>query len=235
MNFKKGDVAETIECYIMENNLRPDDKLPSERSLCESCGASRTLVRAAINQLIQEGLLYSRVGSGTFVKGPKICRPLQTYIPFKTTVENEGRSFSTRVLSFQKIESDKNTARHLHLTIGHPVFELKRLRLIDGDAFMIDLSYIDAKRFQSLDEYDFSANSLYTVLKQAYKTPIYKGQEKLSVTFASEYESSLLSVKEGDALFYISGLARDDSDLPVEYAKVVIKKDLVMFSCYLRN
>lgn len=235
MNLKKCDVAEIIECFIMENNLKPDDKLPSERSLCESSGASRTLVRAAINQLIQEGVLYSRIGSGTFIKRPKVCRQLQNYIPFKTTVENEGRKFSTSVLSFQKIESNKNIARHLHLTLGYPVYELRRLRFIDDDPFMIDVSYIDAKRFEKLNEYDFSKKSLYKVLEQVYHTRIHKGQEKTSITFASRFESSVLSIKEGEALFYISGLARDENDSPVEYAKVVVKKDQVKFSCYLEN
>ena len=232
---RKSDVAETIECYIMENDLKPEDKLPSERSLCESCGASRTLVRAAINQLIQEGVLYAKLGSGTFIKRPKICRPLQVYIPFKTTVEKEGLKFTTKVLSFTRIESDKNIARHLHLTIGHPVYELRRVRLIDGNSFMVDVSYIDAKRFEFLDEYDFSQDSLYTVLEQVYNTKIYKGHEKMSITFASKSEAAILSTKEGDALFYISGLASDENNQPVEYAKVVVKKDLVMFSCYLEN
>ena len=232
---KKGDVAEAIECYILENQLQPDDKLPGERSLCEILGASRTLVRAAINQLVQEGVLYSKIGSGTYIEKPKVCRPLQVYIPFKSTVENEGRKFTTKVLSVTKAESDKNIARHLHLTIGQPVYELKRLRSIDDIPFMIDVSYIDAKRFGKLDNYDFSVKSLYTVLQQDYHTRVSKGNEKIGITFASQSEAAFLSVPEGDALFFISGLAYDENDLPIEYAKVVIKKDLVMFSCYLEN
>jgi DNA-binding FadR family transcriptional regulator len=46
------------------------DKLPAERQLAEAFGASRTTVRAALDQLEAERLVYRRVGSGTFVNSP---------------------------------------------------------------------------------------------------------------------------------------------------------------------
>ena len=46
------------------------DKLPAERQLAEAFGASRTTVRAALDQLQAERLVYRRVGSGTFVNSP---------------------------------------------------------------------------------------------------------------------------------------------------------------------
>src|SRR3546814_8698254 len=41
--------------------------LPSERLLSERTGASRVTVRKAIEQLVEEGLLTRRQGSGTYV------------------------------------------------------------------------------------------------------------------------------------------------------------------------
>lgn len=235
MRLRKNDIAEMIECHIIAHRLQPGDKLVSERDLCEAFGASRTLVRAAINQLQQEGVLYKKPGSGTFIKKPKICRPLQNYIPFKSTVENEGHTFSTRVLSLEKLESNKNIARRLHITLGHPVYAIARLRSIGQEPFMLDISYVDASRFKNLDRCDFSHQSLYRVLEGDYGAKIWDGREKISITFASEYEAAALQVAEGEALFYISSLARGENGQPLEYAKVVVRKDLVMFSCDLKN
>ena len=52
---------------IAERRLRAGQRLPSTRSLAEELGVSRIPVLNAFEQLLAEGYLESRVGSGTFV------------------------------------------------------------------------------------------------------------------------------------------------------------------------
>ncbi|MCL4371683.1 MAG: FadR family transcriptional regulator [Chloroflexi bacterium] len=63
-------IADRIESMILDNQLRPDDKLPSERELALQFGVSRTAVREAIKLLEQRGLLEPRNGRGAFVTMP---------------------------------------------------------------------------------------------------------------------------------------------------------------------
>ena len=60
-------VAHQIEQLIVGDNLRPGDRLPSERELTGRYGVSRTVVRDAIAALEQRGLVKARPGSGIFV------------------------------------------------------------------------------------------------------------------------------------------------------------------------
>ena len=46
--------------------LKPDQKL-SERSVSLACGVSRIPVREAIRRLVEEGVLYQKSQSGTYV------------------------------------------------------------------------------------------------------------------------------------------------------------------------
>jgi DNA-binding FadR family transcriptional regulator len=46
-----------------------DQKLPSEKELCQRFGVSRPVVREALERLKADGLIYSRQGAGSFVKG----------------------------------------------------------------------------------------------------------------------------------------------------------------------
>ena len=57
-------VSKTIATHILESNLKPGDKLPSESELTEKLGIGRTSVREGIRQLESVGILTSRQGYG---------------------------------------------------------------------------------------------------------------------------------------------------------------------------
>ena len=63
-------IADRIGSMILGNELRPDDKLPSERELALQFGVSRTAVREAIKLLEERGLLQARNGRGAYVTIP---------------------------------------------------------------------------------------------------------------------------------------------------------------------
>src|SRR3546814_13841797 len=58
----------TTETYSYCHTLSLHDALPiSERELSERMGMSRVTIRKGIQKLIEEGLLFRRHGSGTYV------------------------------------------------------------------------------------------------------------------------------------------------------------------------
>lgn len=60
-------IAAQIDRDISEGRLKPGDKLPTEHFLAKSLGVSRSVVREAIAQLRNEGLVETRQGVGAFV------------------------------------------------------------------------------------------------------------------------------------------------------------------------
>ena len=70
---KDGDVTLTRQIYtaiskhILEGVLKKHDKLPSSRSLALHLGVSRNVIMEAYDQLLAEGYIISKGGSGTFV------------------------------------------------------------------------------------------------------------------------------------------------------------------------
>jgi len=61
------DIIVNIRSLINDKNLEPGDKLPSERTLSDKFGITRTNLREAIQKLEFYGLLNSIPQSGTFV------------------------------------------------------------------------------------------------------------------------------------------------------------------------
>jgi DNA-binding FadR family transcriptional regulator len=56
-----------IEGSILKGILRPGDKLPSEREMCDRYEVSRTVIREAVRALREKGLVAIQPGRGTYV------------------------------------------------------------------------------------------------------------------------------------------------------------------------
>lgn len=62
------EVIEELYRIINQENLKPGDKLPSERELLEKLNVSRNVLREAFHVLEERGILVSRQGKGRFLR-----------------------------------------------------------------------------------------------------------------------------------------------------------------------
>ena len=60
-------VADRLKEWIINNNLKPGDRLPTEQKLSEELGVARHTLREGIKRLSQLGIIGSRTGSGMYV------------------------------------------------------------------------------------------------------------------------------------------------------------------------
>jgi DNA-binding LacI/PurR family transcriptional regulator len=60
-------IQEDIKNKIISGELKPGDRIPSERKLCDIYSASRTTIRKAIDELVANKYLIRKHGKGTFV------------------------------------------------------------------------------------------------------------------------------------------------------------------------
>lgn len=232
-NRPREEVGEKIESYIAQHELKPGDKLPSERDMCEMWDINRMTLRGAIQRMIFEGKLFNRKGSGTFVAYPKLNRNLQDLKPFSLAVQEVGKTLQTVLLSKEVIECNKQLSQKLCIKLGHPVLIITRKRIVDNEPIMIEVTHMDYERFPKLMEHDFEIESLYHVIENVYGAVISEGTERLSVTFANEKEAGFLDVDEGSPLFNLSGVVKDANGMPIEYFKSVARVDKIRFSSVL--
>ena len=62
------EIVDQLKTLMTKGNLKPGDRLPSERELSERLGVSRASVREALTALEAIGILDIRPGEGTFVQ-----------------------------------------------------------------------------------------------------------------------------------------------------------------------
>jgi DNA-binding FadR family transcriptional regulator len=64
---RRSDADEKIRRYLAKHHLADQDRLPPERELAEALDLSRGQLRTGLARLKADGLVWGRVGKGTFV------------------------------------------------------------------------------------------------------------------------------------------------------------------------
>ena len=67
VNFNQ-EIQDRIIEFIRQQNLRADDKLPSEAELCEALSISRISLREAMRSMEALGMIEAKAGLGWFVR-----------------------------------------------------------------------------------------------------------------------------------------------------------------------
>ena len=66
-DFLHTQLYNALREWILDGVLKSEQRLPSTRVLADELGISRTTVLLVYNRLVNEGLVYSRTGAGSFV------------------------------------------------------------------------------------------------------------------------------------------------------------------------
>ena len=101
-------LAEAIREGILSARFRPGEKLPPTRTLAANLSLARNTVLEAYEQLIAEGYLTARHGSGTFVakdlpdRAFRAPQPASTRGPARPAPSQRISAFGRRVLEVEK-------------------------------------------------------------------------------------------------------------------------------------
>lgn len=229
----RDEAIEKIENYIIRNRLKAGDKLPSERAMCGMWDFNRSTLRSAIKQLISQGKIYNKNGSGTYVARDKLVRNLQDARGLYQTAADMGREITSQVLDISVCETSKNIGRKMKLPLGHKLWRLERVRILDGIPVTLSVIHLDAARFPDLDQYDFERESLYEILRERYGVEVKKGYENLSISNCDEKEAGYLQVEEGTPVLYQSGVTSDNEDRVFECFKEITRTEYVCLASEL--
>lgn len=230
----KEEVMERIENYMIEYNLQPGDRLPSERTLCEQWDCNRITLRSGIQQLIQDGKLYKKNCSGTYVAKGKLLRNLQNVAGFYQTAIADGRPLRTKLINLRKFEADEMISRKMKLPIGHKVWCMERVRYLDeGIPVVLSIIYLDGERFADMENYDLEKEGLYVILKKQYGLEPDCGKQKLSISYCDEKEAKHLEIDRETAVIYQSGITMDKDGTIFEYFQEWNRPDYIYFGSEL--
>lgn len=117
---------------IRSGEVRPGERIPSEREICESYGVSRTTVRQTIHDLVASGLLVRVPAKGTFVARPKIDQDLSRVVRFSEAVSAAGYKPAARLLGIRTALAPEAAAKALGLSQAEAVTIVDMVSTADG-------------------------------------------------------------------------------------------------------
>src|SRR6476659_510918 len=170
---KQSEARERVLGLIEELGI--GDAIPSERQLSADLGMSRLTVRAALDDLVRDGYLVRKRGSGTFVSEPKIAQEL-TMTSFTEDMRRRGMVPGSRTLELEPELAGARLGRLLHVSPSEEILVIKRLRLADGETMAIETLHLPSSLVPGLEPQDL-AGSFYDLARDRYGIQIASGTQ----------------------------------------------------------
>jgi GntR family transcriptional regulator len=219
---KQGHTRQRVLELIEQ--LRVGDAIPSERRLSTDLGVSRLTLRAALDDLVREGYLTRRHGSGTFVSQPKIAQQL-TLTSFSEDMRRRGMVPGSRTIDLRTTHADARLARSLNVSPGATVVRIRRLRLADDEPMALETLHVPAAIVPDLTRGQLEDASFYDLLRERYGVVVASGVQTIEPTVTSEEESELLHVPLRSPAFLFERTSRTADGETVEFVRSVYRGD----------
>jgi GntR family transcriptional regulator len=230
---KSKQALATEKLLALIETLEVGAAIPAERRLSGELGVSRPTLRAAIEELVREGLLQRRQGSGTYVAEPKIALPL-TMTSFSEDMRRRGMRPGSRVLAFEATTAGAQVGQRLRLSPVDPVWRIKRLRLADDETMAIEALHVPQALVPELARKDLEGGSFYDLLRERHGLVVSHGMQTTEPTVTDEEESQILGVPLHSPAFLFERTTSSDKGEVVEFVRSIYRGDRYRLVAELR-
>ncbi|MBB3117382.1 GntR family transcriptional regulator [Pseudoduganella violacea] len=223
-------IARKLSDEVRNGRYQVDQALPSERTLSEQLNVSRVTARKAIDQLVEQGLVVRRRGSGNYI-APRIEQPLSHLTSFSEQLQQRGYTPGSRWLKRSVVVASADEQLSLALSPGSKVARLERLRLADDVVMAYEVSVLPEA---VLPRPDAVGDSLYEYLDSVGKLPA-RALQHVRAMNASPELARQLEVAEGRAVLFITRIAYLESGEAVELTHSYCHSDHYDFVAEMRR
>lgn len=187
-----NELVKTIE----EEEISPGEKLPSESELMERYGVSRDTIRKSLDLLEENGYIQKAKGKGSFVLDiNKFDFPVSGIVSFKEISKKMGHSFRTIVEYLELKKPNKEIKKKLQLGEKDLVWEVIRVREIDGEKIILDKDYFNNEYIKGLTN-EICEDSTYEYIENELKLNINYAKKEIIVERATKEDKRYLDLQD---------------------------------------
>lgn len=197
-------IQEYIAELILSGKLLPESKIQSEREISEDLGVSRMTVRKAITELVSEGLLERRHGSGTYVAKPRVTYEARELVNSIQAMEDRNLSTASQLLEFSEVAASRRLAEQLQVEIGHSLYRVVILRFANRVPVIVERGFFPCSQCPDLEEWDLEKTPIFDLLLEVYGIKLGRISQTVEAVAAEETIAKQLRVEEGFPLLMLN-------------------------------
>lgn len=214
-------VAEAIACRIAEGEWRTGEKLPTQGALATEYGATRHIMRAALDLLEQRGCIAGRQGSGSYVRGALIDYHIRSRTRYGENTRGAGNVTRMEFLDLQTRRGSAEVTRALALPRGARVYDLHVLRWTGTDPLCIAHHRLPVDIFPDLPEKLSEATGIGDLIGRLGVADFRRSDTAITARAPTRDEAAMLRISTDSPVVVIEGRNVDLKGQPVEISTSV--------------
>ncbi|MFP7299798.1 GntR family transcriptional regulator [Neobacillus niacini] len=223
-------LKERLKHSIEQGEWQPGDQIPSENQLVNEYNVSRNTAKKAIEELVQDGLLYRKQGKGTFVAKPRLQQSLMGLYSFSKVFKEKGLTPKDILIEIREVRPTQEIIQELQISDDETVIEMKRLRCVEDDPYILESSFFPKSVIPDMSMLNKVGQiSLYDFLEQELNIIIKRAIEAFEPVLIKSDESEYLETEEGRPALLLERTAYDTNGVPVEFCRSIVRGDRCRF------
>ncbi|BCL68884.1 putative UbiC transcription regulator-associated protein [Vibrio nigripulchritudo MADA3029] len=211
-------VKNALADSIHRQELPVNTRLPSEQTMCEILGVSRSVIRSALGSLSSEGLLNKVARTGIFVAPPKMETDfLTSNMSVHSDLEARGYKVTSQTFEFRKVNADEAESKVFNLPKDGKVVRIERIYSFEDTPITHTIISLPSHKVPGFENIDIEDQSIFQLLKERYGLVSRRAERWLNAVIPSEDICKKLRVENGQPVIAIESIAYDSSDMPLEF------------------
>jgi len=221
-------LVKILRLQVAEGIFRPGDRLPSEAELCRTHQVSPMTVRRAINMLVDQDVVNTEQGRGTFVKQPELgtatfhLRELQSLF-------SDPSGAKVDLLGVRIATADKSIAEKLGLSVGDKTIYIRRLISINSEPAYYHREYMVYDPTRPIVESEMEFTSLEGLFDGSGSSIFKLSELTIEATLMDEEEAHILNMPIPSAAMSLTHIFYDYRDQPVSWGWFICRSDQMRF------
>ncbi|WP_214702030.1 MULTISPECIES: GntR family transcriptional regulator [unclassified Exiguobacterium] len=216
---KYQQIANEMEQYINEQNLKQGDKLPVLEQMMSQYAVSKSTITKALELLERKGIIFQLRGSGIFVR--RHNRPgymsLFSTQGFKSNLGD--RVLTSDVIDVSVVKPDATVAENLGINATDDVYRVERVRYVDGEVLCHEESYYVKAIVPYLNR-EIVGDSIFDYVQSALAVTIGFSDMYLQVGRLTDVEAGHLGLQENDPTLRIETIFHLTNGKPFDYSRI---------------
>jgi GntR family transcriptional regulator len=208
-----SSISEAIEC----GRLKYNDRLPTEKEICDVFDVSQTAVKMAYQQLIQQHMIKRVKGRGTFVTNRKTYHQAFSNIYLFETHPDQKSIYQTTDLLFDCMDDAYIIQRMLKLERESSYYVIQRVVKENNQPIVYQHIYLPEQFYPELKKKYRKSMGIFHLINDVYGLSIAQIQNTFSPIKASSAEAQLLNILPNEAVYLVRSQWIDQQQRIVSY------------------